>query len=319
MTAVLRNSRFRSIAAEPLPWGDQDRGRFRAAVRRNLDRLGAGFGAGDQTDADGIGAGGDWAIFWCAGASVTGASEASVQRELDDLDDALDEIREWVGTQVSGRAQRGELFYVSSAGGVFAGSVGPPFTEHSAPAPLSPYGRGKLGAESRVTSFAAEMGVRALIGRVANLYGPAQSLAKAQGLITHLAKAQLSPTPASIYVPLETTRDYIFASDAAAIIRDAMVRLADTATPGETVIKIVASNQSTTIAELLGHFSVLSKSHPNVMLGASSAAGYQAVDLRVKSVVWPDIDRRPLVSLPEGIHSVLAQMMQSVQGGEIIR
>jgi UDP-glucose 4-epimerase len=288
-------SLFTVVPSEPLPWAGTD-AELTAAAERNLRLMPAG----------------DWCVAWCAGSSVTGADEASVARELHQLELVLGAIRRWA----SGRDGAGGVFYASSAGGVYAGSADPPFTEESVPSPLSPYGRGKLRAEELVRELGTDGTTRTLIARIANLYGPAQSLQKPQGLITHLARAQLSPTPASIYVPLETTRDYIYASDAALLITDALTRLFTDTPAGTSVTKIIASGDAVTIATLLGHFSVLSKAHPHVMLGFSSSAAYQAVDLRLQSTVWPDLDHRDMTSLPAGIHSVLLQMTLNVQDGQ---
>ena len=52
-----------------------------------------------------------------------------------------------------------------------------------------------------------------LIGRIANLYGPGQNLAKAQGLVSQLCAAQLERARSSIWVSLDTLRDYLFAPD----------------------------------------------------------------------------------------------------------
>ena len=59
------------------------------------------------------------------------------------------------------------FFLASSAGGVYAGSADPPFTEHTEPAPISPYGQAKLRVGGgRRRAFAARTG-DAAAGRTA--------------------------------------------------------------------------------------------------------------------------------------------------------
>ena len=95
---------------------------------------------------------------------------------------------------------------------------GAPFTEHTTPAPISAYGRAKLRSEEIATEFAVRTGSALLVGRLSNLYGPGQDITKPQGLISQLCRAQLTRQPLSVYVSLDTMRDYLFVDDAAAMV-----------------------------------------------------------------------------------------------------
>ena len=122
-------------------------------------------------------------------------------------------------------ARRGTLFFASSAGGVYAASqAAPPFDETSPVGALAPYGGEKLAQEALVRELAEAAGVDMLIGRLSNLYGPGQKLSKPQGLIAHVGRAALRREPVSIYVPLDTIRDYLFAADAGRMVIDAVAR-----------------------------------------------------------------------------------------------
>ena len=145
-------------------------------------------------------------------------------------------------------------------GGVYAGSSGPPFTEESAVAPLAPYGHQKLRIEATAAERSLSVhGVPTVVGRLTNVYGPGQDLGKAQGLVSQLAKASILRKPISLYVSLDTIRDYIFVDDAAAVIVAAhsttrpggRPRDADRAT---RLVKIIGSGAPLTIAALLGEF-----------------------------------------------------------------
>ena len=109
-----------------------------------------------------------------------------------------------------------------------------------------------------------------LIGRIANLYGPGQNMAKAQGLISQICRAHLSGQPLSIYVSLDTLRDYLFAPDAAALIKGGLDRLAvaaDEAGKPCVITKIVASQRPITIGAVLGEMRRLFKRAPGSPLG----------------------------------------------------
>ncbi len=82
-------------------------------------------------------------------------------------------------------------------------------------------------------------------------------------------------------------------------------------------MKILASGQPVTISALLGHFTALGKARPHVMLGLSPLAGYQAVDLRLASVVWPDLDERDTMPLPAGIHITAQALISGMQSGAL--
>ena len=258
-------------------------------------------------------AGGPWQVCWCAGAAVTGSTAVELAAERQAFDTLVD---------VLGRAaapEDGSLFLTSSAGGVSAGSAGSPRDELTAPRAIAPYGRSKLELESRAEQLARESGVRVLVGRVSNLYGPGQNLTKPQGLISHIARAHLLGQPISIYVPLDTMRDYLFVSDAARLVLGGLDRLRSEArgAPEPAVVKVLASQQSVTVGFLISEFRRITRRRARVVYGASSAAAYQARDLRLRSRVWTELDREPVVPLPVGMHRVIMAMSDSLGAGAL--
>ena len=254
-----------------------------------------------------------WCVIWTAGAGVTSSTSAALDLELEQFSEILDAIGSVVTSR--GAEATGAVFYSSSAGGAYGGSDDPPFDEFSSAVPLSDYGRFKLAAEGLLRAFSQENNVSVAAGRIANIYGPGQKLGKMQGLISHLAKAQFSPSPASIFVPLETMRDYIFVDDCADLILDVLDRVAkETHLTGRVeVMKILASGNAVTIGQLLGHFRMLAKGHPHVRLGSSPFASMQGLDLRLTSRVWPELDHRQLTPLPAGISATMGDMLRQIQ------
>lgn len=247
-----------------------------------------------------------WRVVWSAGSGVTGTSEATLVQEVELLRGFLDAL----GRSADGVP--GSVFLASSAGGLYAGSPEPPYTESHPTVPISPYGHAKVRAEDAVRRFGETFGVRVLIGRIANLYGPGQNLAKPQGLISHLCRASLSGQPVSIYVSLDTVRDYLFVQDCAAMVIDGLDAL-ESVPPGTTVTKIFASHQGTTIGALIGECRRVFKQAPRVVLGSSPSARFQTRDLRLRSRVWPVLDHRALTPLPVGLKSTWSGLLRDLQ------
>jgi nucleoside-diphosphate-sugar epimerase len=234
---------------------------------------------------------------------VIGTSRQTLDREVHTFGAFLDRL-----IAMSDLAPAPEAFFLaSSAGGTYGGSAAPPFTEATEPVPISPYGEAKLAAEDRLRRFAVQSGVPVVIGRLANLYGPGQDLSKAQGLISQLCKAHHERRPLSIFVSLDTARDYLFSDDAAKMVTSATDRVA-TSPPGTVVVKILASQRPTTVATILGELRRLLRHRPLVVLGASPLATFQARDLRFRSVVWTDLDRFVTTTVPEGIWSTMESL-----------
>jgi len=252
-----------------------------------------------------------WSVAWCAGAGVTGTSAIALQLELAALRETLDSL---AGAP---RGSDGAFFFASSAGGVYAGVGAPPYDESSPVHPLGAYGQAKLDAETLVADWSHATGTPSLIGRIANLYGPGQNLAKAQGLISQICRSHLTGQPVSIYVSLDTLRDYFFAPDCAGMIVEGLARLRQdqSMTQPGVVTKILASQRAITIGAVIGEMRRIFKRSPRVVLGASPVSAMQARDLSLRSRVWPELDHRLLTPLPVGISATAADLQRRLQAG----
>ncbi|WP_022906193.1 NAD-dependent epimerase/dehydratase family protein [Curtobacterium sp. B18] len=300
------------VRAASVPWDDQD-----AAVEALVEAI-----RGVRTPDAG------WRVVWCAGTGVvaTGAEVFEAEQQL---------IARVLETVEGDDAAPGTLFFASSAGAVYAGSSPAPFDEDSETAPLAPYGRAKLAAEARFRTWAASTGARLVVGRFSNLYGPGANLGKAQGLVSQLALAHLEGRPSSIYVPTETTRDYLYIDDAAAMVLDAMdaVETPDHAatgdthgardnggasdtggardtggasgTAGTTVTKIFASGRSATISEVVAAVEDAFGEPLDVRHGADPSATFQGLDLRFASRVLPSVDAREFTDFGQGVRNTV--------------
>ena len=252
-----------------------------------------------------------WMVLWCAGAGMVGTPADGMARETRILEAFLERL----GTALAGRP--GCFFLASSAGGVYGGSRETPLTEHSAPFPSSDYGRAKLRHEEMLAGWAApHPGVSTLVGRISNLYGPAQNLAKPQGLIGHLSRCLLHHVPAHVFAPLDTLRDHLYAPDAAEQILRCMARLRSLPEPTH-VTKIIASGQTTSIAGILAVFSHIAKRQPRIVCSADPLRRLQPMRLALRSTVWTDLPLPPETLLVTGIQAVYRYHLELFQAGRL--
>lgn len=251
----------------------------------------------------------EWELYWCAGRGVTSTPPAVMAAEADLFEWFIDMVCERAPAELA----RGSLFLASSVGGAYGGSESSPFTEFTPARPISPYGEVKLRMEATLSAAVAGTSARALIGRITNLYGPGQDLGKGQGLISVIVESYVTGKPASIYVPLDTLRDYIYVDDCARVI-DAGMRRLRREPAGTVVTKIIGAMNAQSVGAILGEVARLRRKPVPVMLGQGDASG-QTSDLRVKSVVWPELDREVSTTLPEGLGAVhRAQLRRQMLG-----
>ena len=241
-----------------------------------------------------------WRLLWCAGAGVVATSPEAVEQETALLDRFLAAL----GNRLidhPGLARSGTLFFASSAGGVYAASTdSPPFDERSAVGALAPYGREKLAQEALVMRVAESCETDALIGRLSNLYGAGQDLAKPQGLIAHVGRAALKREPVSIYVTLDTIRDYLYAPDAGRMVAGALLHRETERADGAaraSITKIFASEVETTVATVLAVWRQVLRRPLRVALASSPTGRLQPRVLAFRSHVLPELRGQPTLLL----------------------
>ena len=247
-----------------------------------------------------------WHLLWCAGAGVVVTPAEALAQETVLLTRFLAAVADHLSTDAA-LARAGTLFFASSAGAVYAASeAAPPFDERSPVRALAPYGREKLVQEHLFRGVAEGCGADLLIGRLSNLYGPGQNLSKPQGLIAHVGRAALRREPVSIYVPLDTIRDYLFAPDAGRMIVHAIERQEDArrrAARPTSITKIFASEVETTVASVLRAWRQALHRPLRVALAGDPASRLQPRVLSFRSRIWPDVRGQPTL-LPLGIEAV---------------
>lgn len=251
-----------------------------------------------------------WAVLWCAGSGVIGSDAEALTLETSYLKHLFNALSEGLS------GIPGKVILASSAGGVYGNNSEQPLTEMSACQPISAYGRNKLVQEQFLQDWAAnQSNVSTLIARISNLYGPGQNLQKPQGLIAHISRSLLHGTPVHLYVPLDTLRDYVFASDCAAELVCGLGHLRDA--PAEHVVKIFSAGEAVTIARIIGVYSRIAKRRPRIICSADPARFLQPDRLQFRTSVWTDLPTPVRTDLAVGIQRVHQHQFALFQQGRL--
>lgn len=136
-----------------------------------------------------------------------------------------------------------ERLVFASTGGAIMGDTAPPVDETSVPRPISPYGSSKLCGEAYCHGFAGSYGLRTIMLRFGNVYGPWSAHKK--GAVTTFAKALLQDQPITIFGDGSASRDLLHVSDLCSGI---MAALEVDVAPAS--VFHLASGQETTVGEL---------------------------------------------------------------------
>ena len=262
----------------PMPWLDAAASKIRFATR--------------VSDFLSCAAGAPWEIYWAAGQGGMASTPAEMSHECDLFEGFLDAIDRTSGLDLD----RGGVALASSAGALYGAVSDGPISEDSAVCTSTPYGAGKLAQEKRLEKFAAThpaLGV--LIARISTLYGHGQSRDKRHGLLSHLARAVIRNEPLQIYVPLQTRRDYLAHSDAAAQMLDALGFARRTP---QVLTKIIAAEHSASIAEVLAIFRKVARRPARITIARNPLSAHYPLQVRYESCVapyWPATRRLPLL------------------------
>jgi len=88
-----------------------------------------------------------------------------------------------------------------------------PISEDTPLLPLSPYGTGKMAAETYLAQMGDAMGFEPVTLRFFNVYGPGQTFTPYVGVITIFATKLLAGEAPTIFGDGEQVRDFIFVGD----------------------------------------------------------------------------------------------------------
>ncbi len=252
-------------------------------------------------------AGRPWVLAWCAGAGVVATGEEALAAEARVFTATVDRVGQGLADD-----EDGVVFLASSAGGLYAGSEGAPFGEDTEPRPLVAYGRVKLAMERHLAGLVEDTALRAVVGRLANVYGPGQRLGKPQGLLSQLCLADATGSPLPVFVSMDTVRDYVHAADVGAMVHRS-VELARREPPGSLTVKVLASGAPVTVGHLVGEARRVFH-RPLRTIPVAGGRG-QVLDLRMRSTRWPEVDALATTTLAAGLADTAADVRARVASG----
>lgn len=272
---------------ERLSWSD--RTRLLAQIATNVTAFGERVAQTSDIE---------WEVYWAAGVGTMASTAEDLLLETEALKVFLDAL----AANPLLAETPGAIGFASSAGAIYAGAMDQVISEVTPVAPTTPYARAKLEQEDLVRVFAAAYpGMRALVARFSTLYGTGQAAGKQQGLLTHIARSIVRHQPIQIFVPFDTIRDYLSASDAAARMTGTMH---GHLSAGE-LTKIVASEHPTTIAEIVSTFRRVARRTPRIVTGTSKRATLYGRRMQFRSNVAVTEEDMPMTSLAVGIAQLL--------------
>ena len=91
------------------------------------------------------------------------------------------------------------------------GNTKVPVNENSSPKPISPYGARKLACEGYINAYSECYGIKSIIFRFGNVYGPNGSHKK--GVVNKFIRNSISTQNHIVYGSTNSSRDYIHVND----------------------------------------------------------------------------------------------------------
>jgi UDP-glucose 4-epimerase len=250
----------------------------------------------------------NWTIYWCAGRGTLNSAPDQMRAENAVFESFLQALE----SNLSATAKRnGTIFFASSAGAVYGGSKNPPFTELTQPKSLTSYGDAKIYQEELLRDFAVKTSIRVLVGRISNVYGARQDLAKNQGLISTICFSVLRRQPLNLFVPLETSRNYIYVEDAAKSIVAHTQKIAQTGKNSSFAVKLVVAQDNLTIGSILNIAKSVLRTRPLVTVSTDKQGSSQPQSLVFKSVVDTELDNNSTTGFSVGMKKVMTELQTS--------
>ncbi|MBI4256761.1 NAD-dependent epimerase/dehydratase family protein [Candidatus Uhrbacteria bacterium] len=194
----------------------------------------------------------------------------------------------------SARAGVKKFIFTSSGGAMYPDTLKPPYSEKTPEEPLSPYAIAKRSAEMYLDFEHRIHGMKYVVLRLANAYGPRQALRGGYaGVISVFARQMLAGEKVVINGNGKQTRDYVFVGD---IVRAHMLAM-DKAVTGTFNI---GSGIQTTVNALFSKIKQLTDSKQKEVHGSACKGEVMrsALDSRkaARELGW-----KPEVSLEEGL------------------
>jgi UDP-glucose 4-epimerase len=174
-------------------------------------------------------------VLWCAGSLLPAAPHSEDPAvDLAPLELALSLLTE----------QGGKITFLSSGGTVYGDPTISPTPEDSPLAPRGVYATTKVRGEQAVTAVGPN-GVRSVILRCGNVYGPRQQPGRSQGVVATALDCARRGTPMPFFGDGSAVRDYVFVNDLVS------VALATVVDPDFPAVVNVGTGRGTRLDELV--------------------------------------------------------------------
>lgn len=151
--------------------------------------------------------------------------------------------------------------FVFASSGAPLGEVKPPIHERKLPRPVSPYGASKLAGEAYCLAYYKSFGVKTVILRFGNVYGPRSN--HKSSVVAKFFKLAVEGCPLEIYGDGSQTRDFIYVEDLCNAVHLSLKAVGLGGGNGSGVDQVageifqIATFKETTVAEIAGRIKAI--------------------------------------------------------------
>ncbi len=174
------------------------------------------------------------------------AAQAAVSRSV--ADPLFDASVNFIGTinllEAACRVGVRTVVYTSTGGAGYGDTDVVPTPENHPTYPTSPYGVSKIAAERYVECWAGLIGARAVVLRLANVYGPRQNPHGEAGVVAIFSRRLVAGEPCVVNGDGEQTRDFVYVGDVADAVSRAL------GNGGATGVFNIGTASETTVNEI---------------------------------------------------------------------
>jgi UDP-glucose 4-epimerase len=117
--------------------------------------------------------------------------------------------------------------------------------------------------------------------------------------------------PLNLFVPLETSRNYIYVEDAAKCIVTHTQKIATTGTNSNFAVKLVVAQENLTIGSILNIAKSVLRTRPLVTVSTNKHGSSQPQSLVFKSVVDTGLDNKSTTGFSVGMKRVMTDLQTS--------
>lgn len=204
--------------------------------------------------------------------------------------------------QIMKKLEKERIIYLSSGGTVYGNTETYPIPENHTLEPISSYGIVKLAVEKYLLMFQELYGLKPLIFRPANIYGPRQNIDKPQGVTGHFIKNILLGKEISVWGDGEVRKDYLYVND----LVSAIIKGIESKKQG---IFNIGSGSDDSINEIIG----ILKEFVDFEIDYQEARQFDVKKVSLDiTAIKKELDWLPEVSLKEGVKAQYEWMKEAM-------